>query len=141
MNIVIFEYKLFLHKVDITFSQKKYVEFKPTIRFSASSYQIVINLENYKQETFNNSCQQSSVTNEIKLLLFHVSENFIKIIVVKQDIFGSHKERRVRDKSILRNGWIWWFQSHCFCFFVLFFSPPTPDRFFPYGRRNGYRAF
>ena len=82
-----------------------HVEFKRTLIFSVGSYQIVIHLENYKQANLNNPCQQSSVTNERKPFLFQVSEIFIKITVVKtRPFFGSHKEGRGKDRSLLRNG-------------------------------------
>lgn len=61
---------------------------------------------------------------------------------------GSHKARKSRDGSVLRNGWIWGFESRknqaCHLFLLLnscWFFSPTANRFFPYGMRNGCRAF
>ena len=98
--------------------------------------------------------KKSSVTNEIKLFFqFQVSEISIKVTLVKQNFFvffGFYKARKAWDESVLWNGWIWGFKSHkdqvCQSFLLLplccfVFFPPMADRFFPYGRRNGCKAF
>ena len=43
-----------------------HIEFKPTLRFSVSFYQIIINLENSKHAAINNPCQQRKVASQMK---------------------------------------------------------------------------
>lgn len=58
------------------------------LEFLLALTRLLINLENYKQAlSIICATKKSSITNEIKPHLFQVSEIFVKIIVVKQDIF------------------------------------------------------
>lgn len=124
----------------MTFFSQMHAKFKTTLRFSVSSYQIVINLENYKQATFNNPCQQRKVVQKWNKTTLSVSSvrNFHRTNFSKtRHFFGSHKARQGRDGSVFRNGWIWGFESHkdqvcqLFLLLSLCFFPLNCRQIFP----------
>ena len=85
----------------------------------------------------------------MKLLFqFQVSEISIELTSVKQDIFLAliKQDRAGMDLSSGMGGSgdlkvIKTRSASCFCFFLCAFSPSIADKFFPYGRRNGCKAF